>query len=92
MQNAASWLLFLMFALVLVGMYLGIRRRWLSPALIAAIGVVINIVIMTVVGIAEGNTIYQAVFVGFLIGGLFSVAVLAIAWFFQRSEARRRPE
>jgi hypothetical protein len=89
MQNAASWLLFLIFAVVQVGMYIGIRRRVLSPALIAAGGVLMSIVLMTVIGIAEGNAFAQAVFAGFGVGGLFSAAVLAIALYFQRSEARR---
>ncbi|MDZ4770340.1 MAG: hypothetical protein SGJ24_14535 [Chloroflexota bacterium] len=88
MQNAASWLFFLIFAVVLVTMYLGVRRRWLSPTIIAAIGVLANIILMTLVGISEGNNAYQAVSAGFLIGGLFSAAVLAIALYFLRAEGR----
>ncbi len=89
MQNAVSWLLFAVFAIVQMAMYLGIRRRWLSPMLIAAIGVLISIILMTLVSVAEGYNAYQALFVGFL-GGLFSVVVLMMAMYFARSEARRQ--
>jgi Na+/H+-translocating membrane pyrophosphatase len=90
MQNAISWLLYAVFAIVLVAMYLGIRRRWLSPTLIASIGVLLSIILMTLVSVAQGNNAYQALFVGFLIGGLFSVGTLIMAMYFTRSEARRK--
>lgn len=89
MQNTTSWLFFIIFALVLVVMYLGVRRRWLSPALIAAVGVLINIVMVTLFGLAQGNPLPQAVAAGFIVGGLFSAATLAVAYYFQRAEARQ---
>jgi hypothetical protein len=89
MDSPLSLLFFFLFALVLLGMYLGIRRRWLSPGLIAAIGVLVSIVLMTLFGLSEGNSIYQALLNGFVVGGLFSAAVLAIAVYFMRAEARK---
>jgi uncharacterized membrane protein len=56
---------------------------------IAAIGVLVNIVLMTLFGLSEGNVIYQALLNGFVVGGLFSIAVLAIAIYFMRAEARK---
>ena len=53
-------------------MYVAIRRRFASPVVIAAIGVFANMIVMTLIGLAQGNTIYQAIFAGLLVGGLFS--------------------
>lgn len=90
MQNATSWVLFLLFGIVLVVMYMGIRRRLLSPVLISAGGVLLSIVLMTTVGVSQGNTFFQALFVGFLIGGLFSIGTLAMASYFLRRELRAK--
>ncbi|MBL8131677.1 MAG: hypothetical protein JNL42_07445 [Anaerolineae bacterium] len=90
MANATSWLLYLVFALVLFGMYLAIRRRWLSPVIVSAVGIVVSVILMTLVGAAQGNNAYQALFAGFLVGGLFSIGTLAMALYFVRSEARRK--
>lgn len=89
MQNATSWLFFLLFAVVLVLTYLAIRRRWGPPVLISLFGVIGGIVTMTLMGLAQGNTFVQALFAGLLVGGLFSLGALAMAWYFKTSEARR---
>ncbi|MBK8020682.1 MAG: hypothetical protein IPK19_04435 [Chloroflexi bacterium] len=90
MENATSWLLYFVFALVLFVMYLAIRRRWLSPVVVSAVGVLLSIVLMTLVGAAQGNNAYQALFAGVLVGGLFSISTLAMAYYFVRAEERRR--
>ena len=90
MLNPTAVMLFIVFGLILLVMYIAIRRRFASPVVIASIGVFANIIIMTLVGLAQGNTIYQAIFAGLLIGGLFSGAVLAMAAYFQNNEARRK--
>jgi len=89
MQNATSWLFYALFALVLLLTYMAIRRRWGPPALVSIFGVIAGIVTMTLMGLAQGNTLAQALFAGFLVGGLFSLGALAMAWYFKTSEARR---
>jgi CDP-diglyceride synthetase len=89
MQQLA-WLFFVLFAIILAGMYLSIRRQWLAPGLTAAVGVIASIVLMTLTSLGQGNMPVQAVIVGILLGGLFSGATLAIAWYFQRAEVQKR--
>jgi Na+/H+-translocating membrane pyrophosphatase len=88
MQNPTAIALFVVFALILFAMYIAIRRRLAAPVIIAAIGVFASIVVMTLIGLAQGNSVYQAIFVGLLIGGLFSGGTLAMAVYFQTNERR----
>lgn len=81
-------LFFAIFALILVAMYIAIRRRLASPTIIGAAGVFGSIVSMTLFGLAQGNLFAHALTVGFLIGGLFSGATLVIAFYFQGNELR----
>lgn len=92
MQNSTGLILYLVFALVLVGSYLGIRRRWAPPAAIAAVCVVASFVVLMLISLSQGNSIYQALFVGLFVGGLFSGGILGMAWFFQNSEHRKPDE
>lgn len=78
--------LFFAFALVLVVMYVAIRRRWLPPLLSATIGVIASVAVMTLSALAQGNSIYQALFTGLLVGGLFSIGVVAMAYYFSLSD------
>jgi hypothetical protein len=89
MQNSSALILYFVFVLVLVGAYLGIRRQWAPPAAIATVCVVASFVIMMLTGLAQGNSIYQAIFVGFIIGGLFSSGFMGMAWYFRRNEYRK---
>lgn len=88
MQNPTGMILFLVFALVLAGSYLGIRRRWAAPAAVAAISVLASFVLALLIGLSQGNGVYQAIFVGLIVGGLCSGGILALAWYFQRAEQR----
>ena len=56
------------------------HRSWYSPTR----------AVMTLIGLAQGNSIYQAIFAGLLIGGLFSGGVLAMAAYFQGNEQRSK--
>src|SRR5690606_23597396 len=76
MDNPTSLLFFALFGIILFVMYIAVRRRWASPLVIAAIGVVASIVVITLMSLSEGNHIYQALFVGLLVGGLFSAGTL----------------
>jgi len=89
MQNPTALTLFFVFAVILFAMYIAIRRRFASPVLIAAIGVFASVIVMTMIGLAQGDTIYQAIFVGILVGGLFSGGTLAMAVYFHMNEQRR---
>lgn len=88
MQNPVAWLLFVIFGLILFVMYVAIRRRWLSPVLVAAVGVLASVIVMTLTSLAQGNVWLQAIFVGLIVGGLFSGGTLAMAFYFLRSESR----
>jgi len=89
MQGSAL-IFFALFALVLAGMYLGIRRSWASPGIVAGFGVLLSIIFMVLMSLAQGNSVVQAVLVGILVGGLFSGATLAVAWYFHSNEMRAR--
>lgn len=97
-MSPSAFLFFGIFALVLVTTYLGVRRQWAEPSVIAGGGVLGSIILIGMMALAQGNSIAQAIIVGILVGGIFSGATLAIAWYFhshelnaiskQRSESR----
>jgi len=89
MQGSAL-LLFVIFARVLAGMYLSIRRGWFAPGATAAIGVVLSMIIMVMISLAQNNLPIQAVIVGVILGGIFSGVTLAAAWYFHSQELRAR--
>jgi hypothetical protein len=92
MQNPTAWLLFAVFGVILFAMYIGIRRRWGSPILVGGLGVIASVVVMTLLGMAQGNTTYQALFAGILVGGIFSGGTLVMAYYFHTNEQRRAAE
>lgn len=83
-------LVFAAFALVLAGTYLSIRREWFKPGITAGVSIVLCMILMTMVSFAQGNLAIQAIIVGILVGGLFSSATLAVAWYFHRNELHAR--
>lgn len=87
MQSPMSLVFFIVFALILVGMYVGIRRRLAGPGIVAAVGVLGSIISIMLMSLAQGNNVLQAVVVGILIGAIFSVIVLVMAWYFQTNES-----
>jgi Na+/H+-translocating membrane pyrophosphatase len=90
MANAGSVLLFLVFAAAQIVMYLGIRRQWFSPSGLAAVGVATSFAALLLFALAQGNSIYQAIFTGLFAGIGISAITLAMALFFQRSSERQR--
>jgi peptidoglycan/LPS O-acetylase OafA/YrhL len=90
MQNPISWLLFALFGLILFVMYVSLRRHWASPVAVSALGVLGSVIVMTLTGLAQDNTIYQAIFAGLLVGGLFSGGTVAMAAYFQSNEKRQQ--
>jgi hypothetical protein len=89
-MQGGAWLFFLLFAVVIIGTYLSIRREWVAPNITAGVSVVLSIVLMILMSLAQSNPLYQAVIVGILVGGLFSGATLAVAWYFHGGELRSR--
>jgi hypothetical protein len=89
-MQGTAFIFFALFAIVLAGMYIGIRRQWAAPGMIAGAGVVLSIIFMVLVSLSQGNPVVQAVLVGILVGGLFSGATLAVAWSFHSNEMRAR--
>ena len=89
MQGSALFL-FVIFALVLAGMYLSIRRGWFAPGMTAAVGVILSMVVMVMISLAQNNLPIQAIVVGILVGGVFSGVILAAAWYFHSQELRAR--
>lgn len=89
-MQGTAFIFFALFALVLLGMYLAIRRQWAAPGMVAGAGVLLSIVFMTLMSLSQGNAVLQAVVVGILLGGLFGGATLAIAWYFHSSEMRAK--
>jgi hypothetical protein len=85
-----AYIFFLLFAAVIVGTYLSIRREWVAPNITAGVSVVLSIISMILMSLAQANPVYLAVIVGILVGGLFSGATLAIAWYFHGNELRAR--
>jgi RsiW-degrading membrane proteinase PrsW (M82 family) len=84
------FILFILFALTLAVMYLGIRRHWFAPGIIAGVGIVISMIIMVLFSLAQANQPLQAVVVGVLLGGLFGGITVVVAWYFHSNELRAR--
>lgn len=89
MQGFAGFL-FILFAILLAGIYLSIRREWFKPGPTAAVGVVLSMVLMVMISLAQQNVVIQAIIVGVLVGGAFSIATIAAAWYFHSQEMRAR--
>jgi multisubunit Na+/H+ antiporter MnhE subunit len=87
-MTGLSGVFFLIFAIVLVLMYLGIRRSWAAPGFIAGAGVLGSIISMMLFSFAQGNNLLHSVVVSLLVGGLFSGITLAAAWYFHVREAQ----
>ena len=87
MQSLAL-LFFALLVVVLLVIYLSIRREWFPPSITAAVGIVASIIAMTLVSLAQGNSILQAVVVGILVGAMFGGATLGIAWYFHAGQMR----
>lgn len=92
MNSGLSFVFYGIFAIILFWMYMAIRRGWGAPGFVAGAGVVGSIISMLLLSIAQGNAVLHAVVVGILLGGLFSGATLAIAWYFHLKEQRGRAE
>lgn len=83
-MTAGGFLFFGLFAAVQVGMYLAIRRGWLSMGMITGGGVALSLILAMLMSVAQGNTLGHALLVGVLFGGVICGLTLVLAWYFQR--------
>ncbi|MBN1964345.1 MAG: hypothetical protein JW910_06850 [Anaerolineae bacterium] len=81
-------ILFVLFALVIVAMYLGVRRMWVRTGVLAAVGALLSSALMALFGIAQGTDPALAIPIGVVIGGVFTAATVSIASFFNANEQR----
>jgi hypothetical protein len=81
---------FVLFTVVLVGMYLLIRRRIAPIGAVAAVGMIGSILTMTLFSLGQGNLLAHALLVGFIVGGGMSVITLALSWYFLSTEVRAK--
>ncbi len=86
-MSLLGFVFYILFAIVQVGMYLGIRRNWLPLGQLAGGGIGISIVLALAIAFASGNALLQALFVAVALGGVISGATLAIALYFHNQEA-----
>lgn len=86
-----EWIAFLVFAAVVFGMYVALRRQlWPARRIIAAGVAAASIAMILHLTLRAGpeDTFLANVIFGVLIGGGVSLAAVAAAWFFNRGAAR----
>lgn len=90
LSSPTSIIFFAVFAIILVVSYLAIRREWLSTGIVAGLSLLGSIVMMLLVSLSQGNTMFQALVVSIGLGSIFSLATVAIALFFHTNELREQ--
>jgi uncharacterized membrane protein len=88
LSSPISFIFFAIFAAILVGMYLSIRREWAPTGLVTAVGLVGSIISMLIVSLSQDNQMFQAIVVSLGLGTVFSLATAAVAIFFHTNELR----
>jgi O-antigen/teichoic acid export membrane protein len=91
MENPAALIFLALFALSLFALYISIRRGLGKIAPTVTIGVVANAIFFTLFGVARATEPSQAVLIGFILGGGFTLTAAAIAMFFRNNEQRQPP-
>ncbi len=88
-MSGTGMIFFMIFAVALTGMYVAVRRQWVNPAIAAGVGSLTSIIAMVLhLGSDPEVSNLRALFFGLLIGSVFSVATLSVAWYFHSSELR----
>jgi len=90
LSSPISFIFFAIFAGILVGMYLAIRREWAPIGVTTGLGLIGSILAMLVVSLSQNNAMFQAIVVSVGIGTVFSLATAAVAIFFHTSELREQ--
>jgi cyanate permease len=79
---------FFLFAALLMGVYIAMRRRLAPVKVLAAVGVFGGIVTMTLFALNQNVIWIHALLVGILLGGGMSMAVIFMANYFSNQELR----
>ncbi len=88
-MSATGLIFFFLFAAILVGVYIAMRRRLAPVRILAAVGVFGGIVSMTLFAMSQENIVFvHALLVGVVLGGGLSMAVIMMAWYFLTQELR----
>lgn len=82
MTSGFSFVFYLIFSVILVWMYLAIRRQWAATGFVVAVGIVGTVISMLLMSVSQGNNALHAVVVGLVLGVLFSGATVAVARYF----------
>jgi len=83
-----QFIAFLIFSAVLIAMYIGIRRQWAEPGLVAGVGALGSIAAMTLFMLARDMNVAYGLLAGTVVGTLFTAATLSVAWYFHSNELR----
>lgn len=89
-MSASALIFFFIFSLIIIGMYVAVRRMWFDSTVTVAIGIISSTIAMTMMLRQMNDNVgdAQAIFFGFLIGGAFSLISLLVAWYFHSNEVR----
>jgi len=81
-----GFIFFILFGLTLLSMYIGVRRELAPIGLIAALGMVASIVMMTLYLLTLVEAEAQAIIFGIVGGALFAGATLGTEWYFHNHD------
>jgi hypothetical protein len=84
--SGSSIILFALFAIVLIAMYIIVRRGMAPVGPVALVGTIVNIILAALVAISADNHPAQVIFVGLVVGGLFSIASVTMAAYFRSND------
>ena len=91
-MQGMSMIFFLAFGFIMVMMYIVVRRQWVNPGIAAAVGIVAGTISMmlTLTEMNPEMMNLQAILFGFILGTAFTIATLAVAWYFHTNELREQ--
>jgi nitrate/nitrite transporter NarK len=92
LMTPTALIFFVLFGLTIFVTYMAVRRSWAPTRIVTIAGAILSIITMVMFSLGQGNTIAQALVVGFLVGSIFAAAAVSIASFFRSSEARANAE
>ncbi len=90
MTSGFSFVFYLIFCLILIWMYMAIRRQWAAPAFVAAVGIIGTVISMLLLSVSQGNNALHAIVVGLVLGVLFSAATVLVARYFNLKQGYAR--
>ncbi len=87
-MGALEIIAFGLFAINLIGMYMGIRRELAPVGVTAAVGIVVSVITMILFMIPRAEMTLQAVLFGIITGALMAVITLGTALYFHQKERK----